>query len=384
MKNIIFIAEVRDPYIKGSSTQIMTYNLLYGLNSYADHVQFIAILDKDCSKKTIFKYYSSIADKIITFYTKTNLIAYSGRKYVQLFRTLISVFTSFRYKKIAQSVVVKKDTILITHSPSVESALIGKQIKKRNKQIKYIEYWSDPLALSGIYPENFKFKHYPMYFIEIILLKNADKIVYGTKILMDFQKVMHKKYSNKMGYVDISYSPNNIKRLDDKKPEDKKSERYLFGYLGNYSKKTRNIKPLYQAFCSNQEADLLICGIGDVKLMKKDNIIIEERYPQSEINKVEAKIDVIVCICNHSCIQIPGKIFYHTNTEKIILVILDGKYAEEIRAYLESFRRFEFCYNNKESILSAIDRINRGRCSVNLSSIEKLSPYYIAKKICES
>lgn len=379
MKNIIFIAEVRDPYKKGSSTQIMTYNLLDGLNKYADDLQFIAILDRDCSKKTIFKYYSSIADTIIPFYTKTNLIAYSGRKYMQLFLTLLSVFTSFRYKKIAQSVVVNKDTILITHSPSVESALIGKEIKKRHKHIKYIEYWSDPLAISGIYPENMKIKHYPFYLIEIILLKNADKIVYGTKTLLDVQKVMHKRYSSKINYVDISYSPNNIQRPS----VNKKPERYLFGYLGNYAKKTRNIKPLYQAFCVNQEADLFICGIGDVNLMKKDNIIIEERYPQSEINKIEAKIDVIVCICNHSCIQIPGKIFYHTNTEKIILVILDGKYAKEIRTYLESFQRFEFCYNNVESILNAMDRINRGRCNVNLSNIEKLSPFYIANKLCE-
>lgn len=379
LKNIIFVAEVRNPYIHGSSTQIMTYNLLAGLRAYADNLQFIAILDKGCPKEPIFKYYKKLVDTIIPVYTKTNLELYKGRKYMQLFNTLRAYVTSFWYKKIANYIKLKADTILISHSPSEECIFICKEIKKKYPHIKYIQYWSDPIALSGIYPEKFNIKRYPMYFIERSLLKKADKIVYGTKTLMDFQKVMYKKYSSKMNYVDISYSPNNIVENKDK---DLKN-RYLFGYSGNYMKRTRNIMPLYQAFSNNKQANLFICGTGDADLMSKDNIKIAHRYPQSEINKIEAKLDVIVCICNHSCFQIPGKVFYQTNTDKIILIILDGKYAEEIRSYLEEFNRFEFCYNNQESISAAIDKICSNQCKVNLSYVTKLSPQYIAAKLCE-
>ena len=72
---------------------------------------------------------------------------------------------------------VEENTILISHSPSAESILLCKEIKKKYSSIKFIEYWSDPIALSGIYPENFNIKRYPLYFIEKHLLKYADKIV---------------------------------------------------------------------------------------------------------------------------------------------------------------------------------------------------------------
>ena len=194
MKNIIFVAEVRNPYIKGSSTQIMTYNLLAGLKAYADNLVFIAILDRGCPKKPIFKYYKELANTIIPVYTRTNLEPYNGRKYMQLVNTLKAYATSFRYKKIANYKKLKANTTLISHAPSEECIFICNEIKKKYPHMKYIQYWSDPIALSGIYPEKFNIKRYPMYFIEKSLLKKADKIVYGTKTLMDFQKVMYKKW----------------------------------------------------------------------------------------------------------------------------------------------------------------------------------------------
>ena len=92
-------------------------------------------------------------------------------------------------------------------------------------------------------------------------------------------------------------------------------------------------------------------------------------------------MDVLVCLLNKDCIQIPGKIFYNTNSNKPILIILDGPYKEEMQEYLEDFQRFEFCENNEESIRKAVAKIQKEGGKVNLSQIHRLSPEAIAKDL---
>jgi len=377
MRKILFISEIRDPYTSGYSTQIMTKNIMKGLRENCDIFHAVLIAEIGCDLNNILQYYGQITDKITAIHSDMNLVKYERKKYTQLAITIKAVLNSHHYMKLAEKLAVDDSTILISHSPSIESILICNELKKKNKSLKYIQYWSDPIAISGIYPEKFSFKRYPSYIIEKSLLAKADKVVYGTKTLMDSQKKVFNNYAHKMDYIDVSYSSDNIIS------ENKKKERLIFGYSGDYMQEIRNILPLYNAFTNNQKADLWIYGNGTPELSNTDHIIIHQRCPQSEIPKIEAEIDVLICLLNHSCIQIPGKVFYQTNTNKIILVILDGKYAEDIRAYLESFNRFEFCYNNEKSINTAVDKICRGDCKVDLSCLEKLSPKYITAKLCE-
>lgn len=375
MDNVIFVSEVRDPYLYGSSTQIMTFNILYGLKKVCSKVIFIAILERGCSSEAVKEYYKSVMDEFIPIYSILKLEAFSRNKYKRFLKLTKACFTSFLYKEFAEKLMLTKNNVLISHSPSIESVLLCKELKAYNKTLKYIQYWSDPIAISGIYPNEINIKRYPYYILEKYLISIGDDIVYGTKLLFEAQKMIYKSYSKKMRYVDVSYSPIQYKgREISEKP-------YTYGYTGNYSKEVRNILPLYEAFQKFHDGTLLICGNGNIDLKGTSNIIIQERHPQSEIASIESSLDVFICICNHSCIQIPGKIFYKTNTNKIILVILDGKYSKKIKRYLNEFHRFEFCNNNVESILHALQYIHNTNHNISHENIYKLSPEYIANKI---
>lgn len=372
----VFVSEIQDPYSKGSSTQIMTRNLLYGLREIAEKLDFIALYDRDCDIENVIKYYQKYADSIIPVPSRLNASLNSGRKYKQLYLVASRLMTTGAYNKYLSGVQVDSETTLISHAPSLEAIFLCKELKKRFSFVKYIQYWSDPYSLAGILPENFGFKRYPSFIIENNLLKDADRIVYCSEILMRYQKKLFPRYAEKMDYTYVSYSPDNIMSSH-------QNNRLVFGYSGNYMEGTRNIKPLYEAFKVYKKADLWIYGKGTPQLFSDDYIFVQSRCPQYEIAEIESKMDIYVGLLNHSCVQIPGKIYYQINTNKVILIILDGKYAREIRDHLEPLNRFVFCENNVESILEAVDKIYRGEYEVDLSCLSYTSPKEIAGQICQ-
>ena len=373
---IIFVSEIQDPYTRGSSTQILTENLLQGFKEAGHDIFFIAIYDSNNDANNIVNYYKKYTRDIIMVKSQMNLTTIANHKYKQLFQ-IIKGFTLYnKYMKIIPKIDVAHKTVLFSHTPSLEAGLICKALKKLYQFEKYIQYWSDPYALSGIYPENISIKRWPSYFIEKALLKIADSIVYPGKPIFLAQKKLYKKYSNKMHCVNYSYSCRNKTSVSHNS-----EAKLLFGYLGDYMSSIRNIKPLFKAFISLDSADLLVCGTGDVTPDNSNNIMIEKRVSQNEIIEIESKLDVFICIINHSCLQLPGKIFYQANCNKIILIILDGKYKDLFYNYLSSFNRFVFCDNNEESIKQAAKKICQGECKVDLSCIDKLSPKYVAECI---
>ncbi len=210
--------------------------------------------------------------------------------------------------------------------------------------------------------------------LEKEMLRSADEIVYGTRTLMEFQRMILPEFQNKMRYIDVSYFD-----TADYIP-DSGREQLMYIYAGDYFTYTRNLEPLYQAFNSQSSAELKIMGNGDLRLVDTEQVSVLPRQPHEAANAEENKADVIVCVMNHSCIQIPGKTFYRVNTAQRILVILDGKYADRIRKYLEEFGRFEFCYNNKESILNAIRNMKRPDLAQPVN-VERLSPRMVAEDL---
>lgn len=372
MENVIFVSEIQDPYIKGSSTQIMTKNLLIGMRENQLKVHFICIVDKDCNKENVNSFFEAYVDKIDILESKMNLTLNKG-KYKQLLINFLGLAKIKNYEKMLEKIQIKKDALLISHTPSIEAVYLCKEIKRKNLSMRYIQYWSDPLAISAMNIENFSYKRYPIYLLEKKLLSLSDEIVYGTKPLMEFQKTLFKAQSKKIRYIDVSYS-------EELPIESKEPSNLVFGYTGGYRSNIRNIIPLYNVFKGRKDVNLVIYGTSDVSLESKENIEINQRCSQNDIRYVEANLDVLVCLLNHKGIQIPGKTFYQTNSKKIILVVLDGRYQKKIYEYLNQFKRFEFCSNNEDSISLAIERIRQGRVKVDLSKIEMLSP---KKIICD-
>lgn len=375
-KNVIFVSCVHNPYTSGTSTDIMTENLLRGIKMVCHNVIFAAVISHGGDANNIFDYYSDLADKVIVI--ESVFKKDPGSKYDMIIRTLYDVTFGFIGYDINEVLENIDDTWkMVVHLPSFDAIPICKGIKKKYPNIHYIQYWSDPYTLSGIMPEQLSHKRTIHYLLERNVLVRSDEIVYGTKTLMDFQQKIFKKYAKKMRYVDVAYRGSLTIDINTNTLHKKK----IFGYTGNYYSSVRNIIPLYEAFADEERAELIICGSGDVDLQNTKSIEIMSRRPQNEIADIENNIDIMICLLNHSCIQIPGKLFYNANSTKPILVILDGKYSDEIKEYLSSFKRFEFCENNKESIQKAVSRIIEGKTAVDLSEIEKLSPQSVARQL---
>ena len=183
-----------------------------------------------------------------------------------------------------------------------------------------------------------------------------------------------------MRYVDISYNWD----ICDKVKSVITSSKTKYGYFGNYYASIRDIKPLYDSFRKrNDENELTICGSSDIKLAPNNNISIFERVAPQIADDMESEMDVIVCILNKNCVQIPGKLFYKTCMQQIILVILDGKYQDTIKEDLERYNRFLFCKNNQDDITLAIDRIKKIRCEINTRA-GGIAPAVMARQfMCE-
>ena len=374
---IIFVTEIQDPIMSKSSTNILTKNLLIGFRENGWNIHLVGVLDGKFMENNVRNYYKEYVDDIII--VKSKMRSYdSNKKYIRLFQDLVSILFTSKYEKEVGIIIVECDSIIVSHTPSIEASFVAKAIKKQFNIKKYIQFWSDPIALAGISIKTFGVKRYPHYIIEKTILRWADIIVYLGEPLMVQQSKLYPTLACKMNSVPGCYR--SADSIDSN--ESILKERPLFGYSGSYNPYARNILPLYQTFTSNSKADLKIIGKKAVKLEEKANIKLVDYVVEDKIMDIEKEFDVIVCLTNHSTVQIPGKIFYSANKNKIILVILDGEHADETKRYLEQFKRFEFCYNNESSIKSAIDRIVSGECKIDMSKVEKLSPKSVAAAIC--
>ena len=379
-QRVIFISEIKDPDSQDfSSTQIMTNNLLSGLKAVADSVFFLALIDANSSSKAVEAYYSQLADEVYVLKSHLNLTLTKG-KFTHLKKVLGSWLWSAQYENELAPLFSKiaSYNIILTHSPALEALSIGRVLKRESK-LKWIQYWSDPYTLAGICPEDITYKRTIHWLLEYSMLRFADEVVYGTKTLMQFQQRLFQRWRGKMRYVDVSYCQGSRHVCGHTAGN---SLRFI--YAGNYNPLVRDIVPLYQAFCQTSDRDLTVLGNGAVNLTEKANITISERVSYQEAERIESESDVIICLLNRNCIQIPGKLFYRVNTDQPILVIADGMHKQEIVEYLSTFHRFVFCDNTVESIVEAINDDTRfhSLTSDDLSKIRAiLSPAKVASDL---
>ena len=372
-KRIVFITEMRDPSHNASSTQIMTRNILCGFRDLAEEVILVAVLNKDTNENNVENYYSELADTIIYTYAVTKGGGRIRNTVSMMSRCLYSKFES--YEAILN--IINCQTILVSQSPSIDTALLCKLIVKQKSPKKYVQYWGDPLALSLITPKEFRLNRLPAFLVEHHLHQFADSIVYGTRPLYVAQRELFRntKDIKKFAYADVSYKPNNSYV--------RTNQNLVFGYLGNYYSKIRDIKPLYDSFCLDSNAQLVIYGQSDLALIERDNISIHNRVSQEEIEQIEKRIDVDICILNRIGTQIPGKLFYQTDTKKIIWVIIDGPESDAIVEYLREFGRFVFSENNTQSIINTLDIIKHNQYDSGRSVRDLLSPASVCKCIID-
>lgn len=374
-KIIYFVSGIRTPDSNSTSTHLMTESLLRGWKENGYKVTFFAICEYENEAENIKTYYSQFTENVIVL---NSLYSFAHGKFANMFNILSSVFFDKRYQKVIYSKITSNEQpdLILSHAPSFEAIPFCKALKKKFKKVPFYQYWSDPVALSGIIPEAFGFKRWPFYIAEKRAFKSADQIIFGTKTLLDMNSWLYKKFAKKMRYVDVAYLHKEKKSIFTR-------NNFEYIYAGNYFSSIRNIIPLYNAFNGlGGEYKLYIYGASDLDLKSTDNVIVNERIPAKELEKIEASFVNNISLLNHSCMQIPGKTFYQTDTDQNIIVIADGSHKEDIIDYLKTYNRFEICQNTEEEIINKIIKISKTDKFCCTQEIKKFfSPETVSEKI---
>jgi hypothetical protein len=218
---------------------------------------------------------------------------------------------------------------------------------------------------------------YPKWIIRLFegrILAMAEKIIYTSPISVKRQRNFFPDLSDKMVAIPTPY-------LHFKNLENIKSDNYIVSYHGTYSPLVRNIYPLIESV-GILGGDWLLEIVGpksEIKCLKPTNLIVQNEV--AGIEKYEQTSNIIVIIMNISGGQIPGKLYHLAALNRELLFIVDGDYAEDIKRYVESFKRYHVCYNQVEEIILKLREIRNN--PTNLLRSSDLSSVSIAPKFLD-
>ncbi len=242
--------------------------------------------------------------------------------------------------------VISLSTPITSHKLAYELISSG-QVRHKH----WIQLWEDPW-----YDDLFGFnKNEEVYQEEKRILDTAEKVCYVSPITVEKQKQLFPDAAKKMFWQPVPSYGNgaNIAKTDHKG--------ITFGYFGNYHPKVRDLGPFYKA-AKAEEIDVSICGDPSGLFAPIDKIKLYPRMGIGDMRRLEENTDVLVFLCNRMGGQIPGKIYEYSETDRIILFIMDGTEEEQqvLKAFFGPLNRYVFCNNDTESIRAAIKRIKSG------------------------
>ena len=271
--------------------------------------------------------------------------------------------------------------LIISSSDPKASHRLGEEVKKRAPQAKWVQYWGDPMLLDMT-------KHFTglrkirVRREEARLLSMADGVLYVSPFTMQVQKETFPDAAAKMFWVNQAAMP--AERLITPNRGNVPADIFSIGYFGQYTDAIRNMHPLYQAVTEMQGIHLTIGGAGDVEFPPAKQATILGKLPYTEVLEREAGCDAVICVCNRSGTQIPGKVYYSAASSKPVIVVLDGEKADEMEDYFRQFDRFILCRNCVDDIKKALqfakEQVASGRTYL---LPEQLRPEFVGKRFLE-
>lgn len=388
--NILFVT--LNPVETNSSAMLRNYALIKGLllNDCEIEILTIPALETMPSYDTSLKWDDKVQiTKLSNDKVYVNLVnnqeSYLGKwkkkllPYLRFFYHKISLFDyTINIAHNASPDKLKKnyyDVIISSSDPKSSHYAVEELITKGIKYGKWIQYWGDPMA-NDITNNTLLPKKYIEY-KEKRILKLADSIIYVSKFTLIEQRKLFPELKDKMDVIPIPYIKKKVY------PIRKNVIDFKLSYLGDYNSTIRNLKPLYDTIegLGDEKIELTIAGNSDLKLQNKNNIEILPRVNQANLENIEEKSDVLVCLLNTKGSQIPGKVYHYAATNKPILVILDGEEPRkgEIRKYLESFDRYILCDNDTENLKKTIKKIKTNNIPLKNMPSRFFEPSFIAK-----
>lgn len=247
--------------------------------------------------------------------------------------------------------------IVVSCSDPKSSHLLAQAVLARGVHCeKYVQFWGDPL-LNDI-SRKFRIPRFMVKKVEQKLLNMATMIFYVSPYTLLSQQRIYEKQAALMDCLLPSYK--------DVRISEPVTKVRTIGYFGDYYLSIRNILPLYEAV-KNTNYKFIVYGESDICLESDEQISINGRIPREKIAEKEDSVDLLICLCNKSGTQIPGKLYQYAATNKPILVINDGEI--DLEEQFGHFSRFMFANNNIESIKAALENVSR-------FDFKDLSPLY--------
>ncbi len=285
-----------------------------------------------------------------------------------------TIYTSFykRAKKFRSE--AKFDYVISIATPPISHLLANTLLKSKHISAdKWIQIWEDPWY-SDVYGTS---SQKMIMNEERKLLSYAQNICYVSPLSLKNQQKLYPESADKMYWQPLPYYYKN------ESASETDFSKLHYGYFGDYSPEARNLEPFYRA-AVEAKADVDICGNPYHLFPPTDKIHISPRLPLNELKPLEDRSNVLVFLCNRAGGQIPGKIYQYSATKKIILFIMDGTDEERrvLHEYFAPFNRYVFCENCKDSILSAMRKIESGDLGyVKNEAVEAFNPENTIDKI---
>ncbi|MBR5767085.1 MAG: hypothetical protein IKX86_00215 [Clostridia bacterium] len=371
---VFFISELRAPDDpRATSTHIMTYTVLRGIRENGLRTVLFAICEDPGEAERLSRLSPGLTDVTTVLPSRFGGIK-KGDALTRLIRMLSTGLRAGFYKKIDVP-RFEKPSIILTHCPSVEAAYYGDELHRLFPGVPYYQFWSDPLAMSGLTPETVGPKRLPFRLAEGRALKHADRIIYGTAPLCACQKKLYPRLASKMFYSDVPCSA--------EETDGEKDPRRAV-YAGNYYTAFRDIRPLVSAAANDSRFTLDIFGEGDVPDPGVPNVVFHGRVPPGELSELTKTHGISVCVLNSGCVQIPGKVFYEAGSGRRVLVVRDGRnpYSGMICDYLTKYGAFAFCDNDEKSLSDALSALASEGTAV-LPDVSRFGPRAVSRIIID-
>lgn len=379
------------PLESNSSASIRNIALIKGLSELGHDVSIVAPKNTTKSKdNSLNEHVKSITRYDLAIYNHEGNSSTGKEKKIRdniysILRYIYhSLFVFDRYKvhvnKISKLSILQQEKfdLLITSSDPKSAHLLGRRyIQEFDKDIKWIQYWGDPILLD--ITSKLKLPRFLIKKIELKILRESHASVFVSPVTYEEQRRIYPTIANKMHFV----LPPSIEKTIYKRDTNIENNIVQLGYYGAYYSAIRNIQSLYDTVEKNKEFKLEIVGNSDLNLDEKPNISIHEREPFSLVKEREKEADILVCICNKRGTQIPGKVYQYASTNKPILLILDGNYQIMIKEYFGRFNRFYICENDPTSIENAINSIVNDMEKIEYTPLQATKPEVVAENFLQ-
>lgn len=264
------------------------------------------------------------------------------------------------------------DVIYSMHEPP-SSHICAYEIKKENRNVQWVTYWSDPWLKDSTREESgFARKRLEGHF-EKNIISLADKFVFVTEANRDDYVYSYDIPKERTYLITRGYDEKIYRQIEkESKPELINKEKINIVYTGEIFSKLRDIKPFIKALNEIKKKDITLYNKLNVLFFGNiDDNSIKEELKAVECTKVSSRIpykdalgymikaDILLIFGNKNSKQIPAKIYDYFGCSSYVLVILGDK-NDPIISVAKDKDKCKITLNNEEDIEKGLmDLVNK-------------------------